>query len=310
MHRTVKSPISASDLRQGHFERAAWCFLLSLVAVPCLVGAENPVDPLFLHRSLAEAAEKAMDISTKTAHYKPLFGAGDSNQTIVKSLARYGELTVEPGGASGIVGYSNEEQLYYVLDGSGVLHYADQTASLKKNDFVYLPVGVQHGISNPTQSVCRVMIMGFKIPSDMKIAPTPKLVKSNLEDVSITAAHGPGTKFKHLLGDTCGRKDILATANVLGCAFVMEFDPGINNYPHHHDTLEEVYFVLRGQGEIATGGGPTGQEGRYPVKEGDAYFFRLNATVRFYRGPGKENPLILAVQSYYPFRRTGLAAIK
>lgn len=44
------------------------------------------------------------------------------------------------------------------------------------------------------------------------------------------------------------------------------------------------------------------KEGRYPAKEGDAYFIRLNTTVGFYSGSREGEPydLILAVRSRFP----------
>ena len=53
---------------------------------------------------------------------------------------------------------------------------------------------------------------------------------------------------------------------------------------------------------MVAGGGAGGVENRRPAKPGDAYFFRLNATVGFYNdpAPGKPKARILAVRSFYP----------
>jgi mannose-6-phosphate isomerase-like protein (cupin superfamily) len=67
---------------------------------------------------------------------------------------------------------------------------------------------------------------------------------------------------------------------------------------------EEIYYVLRGHGDMVAGGGADGNEGRYPAKEGDAFFLRLNTTVGFYSGStGGDHDLILAVRSRFPFQR-------
>ena len=62
-------------------------------------------------------------------------------------------------------------------------------------------------------------------------------------------------------------------------------------------------WVSNGGMQQIAGGGADGNEGRYPVKEGDAFFFRLNTTVGFYSGAKEGDPhdLILAVRSLYPF---------
>jgi mannose-6-phosphate isomerase-like protein (cupin superfamily) len=256
-----------------------------------------------LRRSLSEIQEKAVDLSTKTAHYKPMYGDGDTGPRILRGVVRYGELTVEAGGASAIVSYPEEEQIYYILEGAGTLLYGDQKVPLKADDFVYLPVDVKHGVSNSTKAPCRLLVMGFHIPGDMQIQPTPKLLVANAADVEIQPTHGPGTKFKLLLGDKGSTRDKLVAAHIVTSLFLMEFDPGIDNFPHAHEAEEEIYFILKGHGEIATGTGPTATEGRYPVKAGDAYFIRVNGTVGFYRDKAGENPVVLAVRSRYPFQK-------
>ncbi len=87
--------------------------------------------------------------------------------------------------------------------------------------------------------------------------------------------------------------------------FIMDFSPGGTNIPHHHESEEEIYYVLRGHGDMVAGGGADGNEGRYPAREGDAFFLRLNTTVGFYSGStGGDHDLILAVRSRFPFQRT------
>src|SRR5262249_15457334 len=97
--------------------------------------------------------------------------------------------------------------------------------------------------------------------------------------------------------------NVLNVSNIIQTLFIMNFAPGGTNVPHNHDRLEEIYYVLSGHGDMVAGGGVDGTEGRYPVKAGDAYFFRLNTTVGFYSGTrgSEDHAQILAVQSEYPF---------
>ena len=84
----------------------------------------------------------------------------------------------------------------------------------------------------------------------------------------------------------------------------MEFEPGGTNFPHHHDSAEEIYLVLDGSGDMVAGGGMDGVEGRHPARAGDAYFFRLNCTVGFYASKDSApKARILAVRSRYPFSK-------
>ncbi len=146
--------------------------------------------------------------------------------------------------------------------------------------------------------------MGFKIPATTSIiAPSlpPKIV--NLDDVKEENVDGHPTSvlYKLLVGPRTGNRDAIDQAYVVTSFFWMNFAPGGTNFPHHHETAEEIYLVLEGQGEMVAGSGMDGVEGRYPAKAGDAYYFRPNCTVGFYNQnkPGAK-AYILAVRSRIP----------
>lgn len=276
---------------------------IALLLFPALLGA---ADPTFLRRSVGAIQPRPDDLTNGAAGaaYRPIFGVGDPDARQLKGIARYGELTVEPRGATAIVSYPAEEQLYFVLAGEGTLRYAEERAPVKPNDFMYLPVDVPHGVANDSATPLRLLVMGYKIPRGVKPAPTPKLLLANAGTVEgqQLASHGPTVLFKLLMGATDSTRDKLAAANQMTSLFIMEFAPGGTNIPHHHESEEEIYYVLQGSGDMVAGGGADGNEGRYPAKQGDAYFFRLNTTVGFYSGakPGQPKDLILAVRSKFP----------
>jgi mannose-6-phosphate isomerase-like protein (cupin superfamily) len=263
------------------------------------------VDPTFLRRSISSAAEKAMDISTPTCHYKPLFGAGDSQAGALKGIARFGEITVDAGGASKSVAYPREEQAYFVEEGTGELQYGDGKYPLRRNDFLYLPAGIGHGLSNSGRAPLRVIVMGFALAA----APAGDALSApqiaNTDDVKkqVVGNHPPSTLYQLMIGDAHSTRDKIAAGQVLTSLFIMEITPGGTNLPHHHEREEEIYLLLDGAGDLVAGGGMDGLEGRHPAKAGDAYFIRLNATVGFYNSsaPGAKTARILAVRSLFPF---------
>ena len=83
-------------------------------------------------------------------------------------------------------------------------------------------------------------------------------------------------------GPRTGKRDAIDEAYVVTSLFLMDFAPGGTNFPHHHETAEEIYLILDGNGEIVAGSGVNGIEGRFPAHAGDAYYFRPNCTVGFY----------------------------
>ena len=278
---------------------------LTCITVASMVAAA--AEPAFLRRSVGQIQEQSIDPSSTTAHYRPIFGVGDPNVGDVKGIVRFGELSVEPAGSSKMASYEDTEGIFFILAGSGVLRYGQENVPIKQNDFVYLPVGVEHGISNQSERPLRLLVMGFKIPAGVEVPTMPQRMMANADDVplQVLASHGPTTQFKLLMGTTQSKRDKLAAAQQVNSLFLMDFAAGGTNIPHRHNKEEEIYYVLRGHGDMVAGGGADGNEGRYASKEGDAYFFRLNATVGFYSGSkaGEEHDLLLAVRSKYPFSR-------
>jgi len=279
--------------------RAAWALLIC-------TGLLSAAEPFFLRRNLSAVIPRADDLTqnAKGASYKPVFGIGDPDAGRLQSVARYGELTVAPGGASATVSYPAEEQIYYILEGRGALIYGEQRVPVKKDDFMYLPINVPHGIANETNSPVRVIVMGFKIPPGKQVATTPQLMLSNSADVElqVLGQHGPTTKFKLLMGTRQSTRDRLAAASEMTSLFIMEFLPGGTNIPHSHPREEEIYLLMRGKGEIVAGVTPAGEDARYPAAAGDVFFFGPNTRVGYYSGAKEGDPpdVILAVRSMLP----------
>jgi len=259
--------------------------------------------PIFLKRTLSDVSVKMTDISGELAHYKPVFGNGDPDSQVVKGISRFGYLDIDSGGSSNIVKYDNEEQVLFIIEGTGNLHYENSTIPVAKNDFVYIPAGVKHGLSNPRERTLKAVVMGFLIPDVSKIESTPFLMIANADEVplQVLGQHGPTTKFQLLMGTTTSRRDRLAAAYQVNSLFIMDFAAGGTNIPHRHAREEEIYFVLSGAGEMVAGESADGNEVRYPAKEGDAFFFAPNTLIGFYSGTkeGEKHASILAVRSKF-----------
>jgi mannose-6-phosphate isomerase-like protein (cupin superfamily) len=259
-------------------------------------------DPAFLKRSVDRVEEKSDDLTTSNAHYRPILGIGDADASIVKGIMRFGELTVDPGGATKTVSYEKEEQAYFIVKGSGTLLYGEEKAAVKQNDFMYLPPGVRHGLINSSVEALRLIVMGYAIPEGKAVPPTPKLMLASADDVDlqVLGQHGPTTKFKLLMGNTWSKRDRLASSQRITSLFIMDFAAGGTNIPHTHPAEEEIYYILRGEGEMVAGG-TAEKEIRHPCKEGDAFYFPPKTLIGYYSGAkeGQAHDLILAVRSLY-----------
>jgi mannose-6-phosphate isomerase-like protein (cupin superfamily) len=285
---------------------------LSLVAVLGPVSASfaqsTQQAPLFMRRSVSDVKERADDLSADKVHYRPIFGIGDADASVMKGVARYGDVTVDPGGTTKIVSYEREEQAYFVVAGSGTLLYGDENSPIRQNDFMYLPPAVKHGISNTSTAPLRVLVMGYTIPAGREIPAPAKLMIASTDKVNlqILGQHGPTTQFRLLIGPTTSARDRLAVSRQINDMFEMDFAPGGTNIPHNHRSEEEIYFVLRGKGDMAAGG-TLDQPARHPCKEGDAFYFSPGTTVGYFSDAkdGQLHDLILAVRSPLPFAGEG-----
>jgi mannose-6-phosphate isomerase-like protein (cupin superfamily) len=279
--------------------------LLLLLLIPYeLPAQERQVDPTWLHRYVPDVSQTHSDLTTATCHYKAIFGEGDRDDRTMRSVSRFGEATIDPHGSCQSVSYDRQEELYFVLEGKAVLHYAGRSYPMRANDFTYLAPGVKHSIENDSNQASQVVVMGFKIPASISItasASEPKIV--NMDDLKQQTVEGHPTSvlYKLLAGPRSGTRDAIDQAYVVVSLFWMDFAPGGTNFPHHHERAEEIYLVVDGEGEMVAGGGVDGVEGRHPSKAGDAYYFRANSTVGFYNQnkPGAKAH-ILAVRSLIP----------
>jgi mannose-6-phosphate isomerase-like protein (cupin superfamily) len=290
-----------------HPENKLRILLLVFFLSSNLLSQDWKIDPTWLHRYVPNQPDVNAGVASSACHYKAIFGEGDSEHPKLLSVTRFAEAVVDPGGACQSARYDREEEIYFALEGTAELTYGERTFAMRANDFTYLPPGSKHAIANKSDRAIRVLIMGFKVPKAIALEPpAAKPIIVNLDDVKeeTVEGHPASVLYKLLLGPRTGKRDAIDSAYVVTSFFWMNFAPGGTNFPHHHETAEEIYLVLDGEGDMAAGSGNDGIEGRYPAKAGDAYYFRPNCTVGFYNQnrPGAKAH-ILAVRSQVTFPR-------
>jgi mannose-6-phosphate isomerase-like protein (cupin superfamily) len=273
--------------------------IVAFAALQMSAAEDRKIDPTWLRRNLDTAVESKTDLTTSTCHYKPLFGEGDADQSALAGIARYGEAVIDPHGSCASVQQAQQDEIYVVLDGGGSAAYAAEKVVLNPKDYLYIPAGTRHNLSNSSGQPMRVIVMSFRTKG-FEPAPAHPL-KANIENVhtQTVSGHPSSTLYRLLLGDVNSKRDRIAAGRVVTSVFVMEIAPGGTNFPHHHEREEEIYLVLSGHGDMVAGGGADGVEGKHPAQTGDAYFFRTNCTVGYYSAP-EVSSRILAVRSWHP----------
>jgi mannose-6-phosphate isomerase-like protein (cupin superfamily) len=278
--------------------------LLVLLAIgPALLAQERKVEPTWLYRDVSVLHERHTDVTSSACHYTAIFGEGDVESKVPLSFSRFGEVTVEPHGACQPVEYPRQEELYVVREGTGVLRYADESHPLEQNDFTYVPPGVKHSVANPSDRPLHFVLITVRISSETPISQPEKSVVANLRELKeqTVEGHPASVQYKLLIGPRAAARDRINATYTVADLFLMDFAPGGTNFPHHHETAEEIYLVLDGEGQMAAGGGMNGIEGLHPAKAGDAYYFRQNCTVGFYnQNKAGAQAHILAVRAFVP----------
>ena len=273
-------------------------FLIIFLVIPGNVRSQ------YLKRSLSSKSEVNTEISADSAHYMPLFGAGDNNSGIIRGITRYGLLSIDAGGAGNEINYTDEEQVLFILGGTGILKCDKEQIPVTKNDFMYIPAGMKYSFLNPREQPLSLIIMGFKLPPGACSNKIQKLMIANTDEVKLQTlpSHGPTTQFQLLMGTTESTRDRLAAACQVTSLFIMDFASGGTNNPHTHGNEEEIYLILRGKGDIVAGKTDDGGELRHPSLEGDVYFFSPETLIGFYSDntPEEEHAQILAVRFRYP----------
>ena len=227
---------------QSRFLTVFKVLLVMFLATLAPQAQDWQVVPTWLHRYVPQLNYAQVDLVSPTCHYKAIFGEGDPENRIMLSVARFGEATLDAGGNCQMVEYGRQEELYFVMEGKGALHYGDQTYPMRAHDFTYLPPGVKHFIANTSPEPLRVVVMTFKIPSSLSIGAPPAEAKIvNMDDVKEETVEGHPTSvlYKLLAGPRTGTHDAIDQAYVVVSLFWMDFAPGGTNFPHHHQAAEE-----------------------------------------------------------------------
>jgi len=273
----------------------------SSILILFIIFTQN-AESQYLKRSLHTARDIQNELSTETAHYKPLLGAGDDSSGIIRGISRYGSLVIDSNGKSKDAKYANEEHILYILGGTGIFTSGKEKLPVSKNDFIYIPAEMKFSVSNPREQSLNIIVMGFRLPAGG--CKSSGLMIANTDEVKfqVLPSHGPTTQFQLLLGTTESTRDRLSAACQVTSLFIMDFAAGGTNNPHRHDDEEEVYLVLRGDGDIVAGEKDDGKESRYASSMGDVYFYSPKTLIGFYskNSSEEEHARILAVRFKYP----------
>src|SRR5260370_29336995 len=109
---------------------------------------------------------------SSTCHYKARCGEGDDQGRVPRSVARFGEIKIDPGGNCQAASRVLEEEAYVVLEGGGTMESEGRKFPLRAHDFFYVPQAMRalgqplvlHSPAISSSTGARLIVMRFRIP--------------------------------------------------------------------------------------------------------------------------------------------------
>jgi quercetin dioxygenase-like cupin family protein len=98
------------------------------------------------------------------ALYQILWGAVPQGTPTLKSISSVARITIPPHETNLIHNHVKDEQVYIILEGSGVVQVGDEKTSTREGDVVILPANIPHALFNTSDSQCVILNIGAHIP--------------------------------------------------------------------------------------------------------------------------------------------------
>ena len=127
---------------------------------------------------------------------------------------------------------------------------------IEKDDFVYLaPAAVKRQLYD--DGACRILVMGFRVPSGTQADAPTKVLKANLNEVAKqpVQGHPPSVLYQLLVGDAKSARDKISAGRVLTSLFIMNFAPGEQTFPIITSKRRRFTWSWREKGKWSPAGG-------------------------------------------------------
>ena len=87
---------------------------------------------------------------------------------VLKVLGGFWQTTVNPKKRLEPHSHEDHEQIYYILEGEGLLTVGDDTRRVKRGDAIYIPPNTIHGFYNDTNEPCIILMVDAIIEGGAK----------------------------------------------------------------------------------------------------------------------------------------------
>ena len=81
----------------------------------------------------------------------------------MESFVSFSRVLIKPGTTNKINVHDDQEQVYFVLQGGGIIQVGEEKADVKAGDSIFLPVSVPHGFVNNMEKLTILLMIGAKV---------------------------------------------------------------------------------------------------------------------------------------------------
>ena len=160
-------------------------------------------------------------------------------------------VTMDPGNVSLWHRHSKMSEIYVVLEGQGILYYAEKSILAQAGTSLLLPPGTPHKLRNTGAAHLEHLVLAMPNfdPSDVELlsdsANETAIPKTFSYDQSPTTASDGALIYELIPASERKRLDV---------ALAVGFLPkGRKAIPHYHQKSEEIYYISSGIGRVRVG---------------------------------------------------------
>lgn len=81
----------------------------------------------------------------------------------MKTFMMFSRVLIKPGTTNQMHVHNDQEQVYFVMQGGGVIKVGDEETRVTSGDAIFLPAAVPHGFINDTEKLTILLMIGAKV---------------------------------------------------------------------------------------------------------------------------------------------------
>lgn len=165
---------------------------------------------------------------------------------VLTNLKRFSHGTLETGTTTTPTTLKDEQEIFYIYSGKGIVKSGGKTADLYSGIAVLVPPGVEFTIKSAGDKPLKMYILTEYIPEGFK--PKKEIV---VKDENVIPFSSSNVHWSHCYKGIMRKEDGLSTLRGLGPVWFLPMTMG---QPHSHgEGVEEIWFSLDGDITILLG---------------------------------------------------------